>query len=209
MTVVIGLIGRKIGMTRMFTESGHAQGVTLLEVGPCVVTDVRTKEKHGYEAVQLGYEEVKEHRASKPMRRAFKKKGTPCFRVLREVRVEEPGKNYKVGDRVTAEIFSEKSKVKVVGTSKGCGFAGAMKRWGFHGAPASHGTSKVHRKPQSAGATDAARVFKGKRSPGRMGNERVTALNLEVAHIDAEKNIVAVKGAVPGKRKSLVIVQPC
>lgn len=193
----------------MFTEDGTALGVTLIEVGPCVVTDVRTKDRHGYEAVQLGFEEMKEHRASSPMRGVFKKKGTPCFRVLREFRVEGPEENYKVGDKVTAEMFSEKTKVKVVGTTKGCGFAGVIKRWGFHGAPASHGTSKVHRKPQSAGATDAARIFKGKRSPGRMGGDRKTALNLEVAHVDAEKNIVAVRGSVPGKRKSLVIIQPC
>lgn len=206
---MIGLIGRKIGMTRMFTEDGGAQGVTLLEVGPCVVTGLRTKEKHGYEAVQLGFEEMKEHRVTAPMKGVFKKNGTPCFKVLREFRVEGSEANYKIGDAVTAQILTDRPKVKIIGTTKGCGFTGAMKRWGFSGAVASHGASKVHRKPQSAGATDAARVFKGKRSPGRMGGARKTALNLEIAHVDVEKNIVAVRGAVPGKRKSLVIIQPC
>ncbi|MEW5947356.1 MAG: 50S ribosomal protein L3 [bacterium] len=200
------MIGRKKGMTRLFS-GGAAMAVTLIEAGPCVVTDIRTKDRNGYEAVQLGYEETsKEQRLTRPVRGHFKKKGLPCFRVIREFRMDDPEGNCKVGDRVTVDIFKEGSRVKVTGTSKGCGFTGAMKRWGFRGAPASHGASKVHRKPMSAGATDPARVFKGKRSPGRLGGEKVSVRNLEVVAVDPEKNILAVRGAVPGKRNSLVLI---
>lgn len=201
------MIGRKIGMSRMFSETGDVQGVTLVEAGPCVVTDVRTNDRNGYEAVQLGFEEMKEHRATKPMRGAFKKNGLPCFKTLKEFRVE--GAEYKVGDKVTVEMFVANTRVNVTGTGRGHGFQGVVKRHGFRGAPMSHGASKVHRKPMSAGATDAARIIKGKRSPGRMGGKQVTISNLEVALVDAEKNLIALKGPVPGKRNSLVIIQPC
>ncbi|MEW6203664.1 MAG: 50S ribosomal protein L3 [bacterium] len=206
MRTLLGLIGKKVGMTRMFDSNGNVVPVTLIKAGPCVITDVRTIERNGYEAVQLGFEEIKDYRVTKPVREAFKKKGVQCFRILREFPVRGAGETYKVGDAVTAEIFEKIAAIKVSGRSKGCGFSGGVKQWGFRGAPGSHGTSKVHRKPMSAGATDAARVFKGKRSPGRMGNENVTVRNLKVMKVDAGSNLVAVKGAIPGKRNSIVLL---
>ena len=203
--MVRGLICRKIGMTRIYNDKGNIVPVTLVEAGPCTVSAVRTEEADGYNAVQLGFLPVVESKLNEPMKGLFKKRGISPFKILREFRTEKPSE-LKVGDSVTVDIFKENTKVKVVGVSKGAGFAGAVKRHGFFGAPMSHGASKVHRKPMSAGATDAARVFKGKRSPGHMGDHRVTVRNLTVVTVDAERNLLALKGAVPGKKNSILIV---
>lgn len=205
--MVSGMIGKKLGMTRIYDEGGNTIPVTLIELGPCTVAAVRTKEKDGYSAVQLGFEPMADKKVNKPMAGLFKKRGIGAFKVLREFRMENDPE-HKVGDQITVDsVFKEKEIVKVVGTSKGAGFAGGVKKHGFFGAPMSHGASKVHRKPMSAGATDAARVFKGKRGPGHMGAARVTALNLTVVIVDAEKHLLAVRGSVPGKPNSIVIVR--
>lgn len=216
-----GLIGRKVGMTHLFRPGGERVAVTVLRVGPCVVTQCKTSAKDGYEAVQLGFEPVVDEamarqlsaerrerrlrrRVRKPQRGQFEAIGVPAQRVLREVRVEDGGR-FEVGTVYTASIFERGEVVRVVGTSKGRGTAGAMRRHHFSGHPASHG-AKIHRTPASAGATDAARVFKGKRGPGRMGNARVTATGLVVELVDPEHHVIAVRGAVPGPTNGLVMV---
>ena len=236
------LIGKKLGMSTVFDDDGLAIPVTLLEMGPCTVVQVKKASgPDGYNSIQLGYEPVKLRKLTKPMQGHFEKKGIKDgFRVLQEFPVQNP-EEFEPGRQITAEeIFQENTTVKVRGTSKGAGFAGGVKRHGFRGAPATHGASKVHRKPMSGGATDAARVFKGKRGPGHMGNARVTVKNLQIVKIKAldaapapeqqkpvdqadqaaqqdqkkdakatgaSRFIVAVKGAVPGKKNSLVIVE--
>ncbi len=216
-----GLIGRKVGMTHLFRASGDRVPVTVLEVGPCVVTQQKTAEQDGYGAVQLAFEPVLDEatarslapeqrerrlakRVAKPQRRHFDKAGVEPHRVLREIRVDQP-EDYAVGTVLTAELFTLGEEVKVTGTSRGRGFAGAMRRHNFSGQGASHG-AKIHRKPASAGATDAARVFRGKRSPGQMGNARVTCRGLRIELVDAEANLIAVRGAVPGPKGGLVLV---
>jgi len=201
-----GLLGKKIGMTRVFDENGRAVAVTVLQAGPCVVVQRRTAERDGYEAIQVGFEELPLRKANMPITGHFKAHGCNPMRYLREFRLDE-GEDYQEGQQLTVEIFEQGQKVDVVGWSKGRGFAGVIKRHGFHGGPASHG-SKVHRAPMSAGATDAARVFKGKKSPGHMGNARVTAKGLTVVGVDPERNLLLVKGSVPGARGSMVIIRP-
>ncbi len=202
--MVGGLIGKKIGTSQVFNEKGEVIPVTVINAGPCTITTIRTKEKEGYEAVQLGYLEMNTDRAKKPYKGIFAKKGLPVFEHLAEFPLIEDGKELKVGDKVTIELFKVGEKVDISGYTKGKGFAGAVKRWGFHGAPGSHGTSKVHRKPMSAGATDAARVFKGKRSPGRMGNKKRTIKNLKVIDALKNENLLIVKGSIPGKKGGIV-----
>ena len=205
--MITGIIGKKIGMTRIFTKDGVMVPVTLIQAGPCTITQIKTEDTDGYAAVQLGFDETPDKKFSKPIQGHFKKQGTKAFRTLREFRIDAPGE-LKVGDEVTVDaLLQENGKIKVRGISKGCGFAGAMKRHGFHGSNASHGAEKVHRRPMSAGSTDAARVFKGKRSPGRMGSQQVSVKNLTVVKIDAEKHLVAVKGAVPGKPNGTLILE--
>jgi large subunit ribosomal protein L3 len=205
--MIPGLIGKKVGMTRIYHEDGTSSPVTLIECGPCVVTQVKTQDSDGYGAVQLGFDEAAKRKVTKPLQGHFKKAGTALFRNLREFRTDSPDE-YKVGDTIkVADIFQENARVKVCGKSKGAGFAGGMKRHGFHGAGASHGQEKVHRRPMSAGSTDAARVFRGKRSPGHMGDARVTTRNLKVLKIDSERNLIAVMGPVPGKKDGLVIIE--
>ena len=205
--MIPGLIGKKVGMTRIFNEDGTSSPVTLIEVGPCTVIQVKTQDTDGYQAVQIGFDEVPKRKVTKPLQGHFLKAGAALFRTLREFPTEAVT-DYTVGDTINvADIFKVNTKVKVQGVSKGAGFAGAMKRHGFKGAGASHGQEKVHRKPMSAGATDAARVFKGKRSPGHMGNHLVTTRNLIVLKIDSAKNLIAVKGPVPGKKDGTVIIE--
>ena len=201
-----GLLGKKIGMTQVFDEDGRSVAVTVIQAGPCVVVQRRTKKRDGYEAIQVGYEDLPLRKANMPITGHFKAHGVNPKRYLKEFRIE-PDEQYEEGQELTVEIFEPGQKVDVTGWSKGRGFAGAMKRHGFRGGPASHG-SKVHRSPQSAGSTDAARVFPGKRSPGHMGNERVTVKRLTIVDIDPEKNLLIVKGAVPGPRGGLVIIRP-
>jgi large subunit ribosomal protein L3 len=197
------ILGTKIGMTQVFDSEGHVVPVTVIEAGPCTVVQKKTVETDSYAAIQVGYGDVKESRLNKPMLGHFKKHGVEPKRVLREFRGET---DLSVGDKITVDIFSEGDLVDVTGISKGKGFQGVVKRHHFHGGPMSHG-SMVHRKPQSSGATDAARVFKGVRKPGHMGHERVTVKRLKVVRVLPEKNLLLVKGAVPGPNGGLVTVR--
>ncbi len=205
--MVNGLIGRKIGMTQLFSEDGRAVPVTVLRAGPCVVVQRKTRERDGYEAVQLGFvEDRPDRRATKPMRGHFEKAGVPPTRVLREVELGE-GQDMQPGETVTCEIFAPGERVDVIGTSKGRGFQGVMKRHGFGGGRATHG-SMFHRAPGSIGASAyPARVFAGMRMAGHMGARRVTVKGLEVVQVDPERNLLLVRGAVPGARGSLVVIR--
>ena len=201
------ILGRKLGMTQIFDESGAVVPVTVLEAGPCPVIQRKTKDKDGYEAVQLGFDEIKDRKRAmtKPERGHLKKHGVDTLlRKLHEFQVDDAS---AVDDVVRVGIFEAGQKVDVTGISKGKGFAGVMKRHNFGGAPASHGISKIHRMPNSNGSVDAARVFKGKKLPGQMGNKKVTTQGLSIAQVDAEKNLLLVRGAVPGSKGSIVVVQ--
>ncbi len=200
-----GLLGKKVGMTRIYDENGKAIPVTVVVAGPCVVVQRKTVERDGYEAVQLGFEPVAHARLNQPMLGHYLSRNVEPHRHLREFGVggdEAPA----AGSTVTVAIFEEGQMVEVTGTSKGRGFAGAVKRYGFRGGPASHG-SKVHRAPQSAGATDAQRVFRGKRSPGHMGAERCTTKGLQVVKVDPERNVLLIRGSVPGPRGGLLEIK--
>lgn len=198
------LVGRKIGMTRIYDEQGATVPVTIIEAGPCRVTQIKTKAVDGYDAVQIGYEHAK--RLNKPEKGHLG--SLPPVRYLREFRTEEVSE-YALGQVLTVgDLFEAGQKIDVRGTSKGRGFAGAMKRHGFKGGPMTHGQSDRQRSVGSIGSTSTpGRVFKGMRGPGHMGNERVTVLNLEVVKVDAERHLIAVKGAVPGPKGGLVIIR--
>ena len=201
-----GLIGKKIGMTQIFDESGAAIPITVIEAGPCYVTQLRSQETDGYSAVQLGFEEVKPSRITNGEKGHLKRNNLPPLRFLREFRVKDP--QVAEGDKVTVDLFALGELVDVVGTSKGRGFQGGVKRYNFRGGPKTHGQSDRLRAPGSHGSgTTPGRVFKGSRGPGHMGNDRVTAQNLKVAFIDAERNLIGVKGAVPGSRGGLVMIR--
>ena len=200
-----GLIGKKIGMTQFFDEKGNVIPVTVLEVGPCAVVQKKTEEKDGYKAVQLGFGDMKVNRVNKPMKGHFAKGDVAPKKVLREFRLADCAA-VNVGDVLKADIFAEGEAVDVRGTSKGKGYAGVIKRWNFSRLKESHGTGPVHRHGGSLGVIDPARVFKGKKMAGHLGNERVTVQNLKVVKIDAENNIIAVKGAVPGPKGGIVVL---
>ncbi len=203
MEKISGILGKKLGMGQVFSEDGQVIPVTAIQAGPCVVTQVKTKENDGYNAVQLGFGEAKH--LNKPMKGHLKNLG--AFKYLREVRVEDTS-DIKPGSVVDVGIFQPGELVKVTGTSKGKGFAGVVKRHGFAGGPKSHGQSDRHRAPGSIGAgTDPGRVIKGLRMAGHMGNRRVTVRNLEVVKVDPEANLLLVKGAVPGARNALLLIQ--
>ena len=198
-----GILGTKLGMTQIFDEEGRVIPVTVLRAGPCPVTQVRTKERDGYAAVQLGFGEVK--KVNKPLAGHFRKAGVEPTRHLVEFELEG---EHSPGDMVTVDIFTQGQLVDVTGKSKGKGFAGVMKRHGFAGLGAGHGVHKVHRAPGSiGGASTPGRVFKGMRMAGRMGNERVTVQSLELVGVDADRRLLLIKGAVPGPNGSLVIVR--
>jgi len=204
---VEGIIGRKIGMTQVYAEDGRAIPVTVLQAGPCVVVQRKAKEKDGYSAVQLGLvEDRKVKRVTKAMKGHFDKASLPPCRVLREFRVDG-GDEAKVGDKVSVEQFSPGDSIQVMGTSKGKGFQGVVKRHHFRGGAATHG-SMFHRAPGSIGASAyPSRVLKGMRAGGHMGSDRVTARNLTVVRVDADKNILVVKGSVPGAGGSYVVIR--
>lgn len=200
-----GLIGKKVGMTQLFDDTGKAVPVTVIKAGPCYVTQVRTLDLDGYSAVQLGFEETKTQRLSGGELGHLKKNELPPLRILREFRTKEV---LEEGQTLTVEVFEEGERVDVVGKSKGRGFAGVVKRYGFSGGPKTHGQSDRQRAPGSIGAgSTPGRVFKGKRMPGRMGNETVTSQGLLVSRIDPENNIIAVRGSVPGPKNGLVIIK--
>jgi large subunit ribosomal protein L3 len=205
MAEVKGILGRKIGMTQVFDEDGHAVPVTVLEAGPCRVAQTKTPEKDGYTAAQLAFGEAK--RPNKPLVGHYAKAGITPARHLAELRLDTL-EDYALGSEIKADVFEAGDMVDVVGVTKGKGFAGAMKRHGFKGLSSSHGTQKKHRSPGSIGAcATPARVFKGVRMAGQMGNVRVTTLNLKVIKVDPERNLMLVRGAVPGPRGGLVMVR--
>ena len=201
-----GLIGKKLGMTQLFDEKGNVVPVTVLEVGPCAVVQKKTNEKDGYEAVQLGYGDVKLSRVNKPMKGHFAKADVAPKKALREFRLADTS-SLNVGDVLKADIFAAGEKVDVSGTSKGKGYAGAIKRWNFGRLKETHGTGPVARHQGSMGAcSDPSRVFKGKKMPGHLGAEKVTVQNLDVVKVDAENNLIAVKGAVPGAKGGYIVI---
>lgn len=202
--MVNSIVGKKVGMTQVFNEDGSVVPVTVIEAGPAVVTQIRTEKTDGYTAVQVGFGDISEKRLNKPAAGHLKKAGVAPKRYLREFRTDDVG-DMQLGQEVKVDVFAVGDKVSVTGTSKGKGFAGAVKRWHFHGGDMTHG-SMVHRKPQSGGATDAARTFKGVKRPGRMGGERVTTQGLTVVRADTDKNLLLIKGAVPGANGGLVII---
>ncbi|MDD2485177.1 MAG: 50S ribosomal protein L3 [bacterium] len=203
--MAIGIIGKKLGMTQIFSSDGRVVPVTVIEAGPCKVVQVKNQDKDGYSAVQLGFGTIKERKAIKPLKGHYARVNLKPMRYLKEFRLKDVSA-YESGQDITPSIFSEGEKVSVTGISKGKGFAGSIKRYHFRSGPTSHG-SMHHRKPASAGATDAARVFKGKRSPGRMGCDQVTVKGLKVVRADVERNLLLIKGAVPGPTGGLVVVR--
>ena len=198
------ILATKVGMTQIFNEDGVLTPVTVLQAGPCVVTQIKTMDNDGYEAVQVGYGDKREALVNKPMKGHFEKAGVSCKRFVREFKLEG---EYELGQEIKAEIFAAGDKIDVTAISKGKGFQGAIKRHGQSRGPMTHG-SKYHRHAGSNGAaSDPSKVFKGKKMPGQMGNVQVTVQNLEIVRVDTENNLLLVKGAVPGPKKSLVTIK--
>ena len=200
-----GIVGKKLGMTQLFDANGKVVPVTVIEAGPCVISQKKTVENDGYEAIQVGFGDMKASKVNKPMKGHFAKADAAPKKVIREFRLENTA-DYNVGDIIKADVFAEGDKVDVTGTSKGKGYAGVIKRWNFGRLKETHGTGPVHRHGGSLGVIDPARVFKGKKMAGHLGAERVTVLNLDVVKVDAENNIIAVKGAVPGPKGGIVVL---
>ena len=201
------IIGKKVGMTQFFDEAGHVVPVTVIEAGPCVVVQKKTAEKDGYSAVQLGFQDVEEKKLTKPEAGHIKKAGVAPKKVLKEFQLDDAA-NMNVGDEVKVDTFEVGDHVDVTGTSKGKGYAGVIKRYGAGRGPMTHGGGPVHRHAGSMGpATDPSRIFKGKIGAGHMGAEQVTVLNLDVVKVDPELNLIAVRGAVPGPKGSLVTIR--
>ena len=200
-----GLVGKKLGMTQLFDANGNVVPVTVIEAGPCVVTFKKTLENDGYEAVQIGYGDMKASKVNKPMKGHFAKGDVAPKKVLREFRFEDTSA-FNVGDILKADTFAEGDSVDVRGISKGKGYAGVIKRWNFSRLKETHGTGPVHRHGGSLGVIDPARIFKGKKMAGHLGAARVTVQNLDVVKVDAENNIIAVKGAVPGPKGGIVVL---
>jgi len=205
--MVTGLIGKKVGMTQLFTADGTVQPATVLKAGPCVVVQAKTVETDGYEAVQLGFVEVKPTRENKPSQGHFKKAGVPATRVRRELKLKAGGDPLKAGDQVNVSIFADGERVDVIGTSRGKGFQGVVKRHHFRGGGASHG-SMHHKAPGSIGASSyPSRVVKGMRMGGHMGAAQVTVRNLKVIRVDADNNLLLVEGSVPGGPNAIVVIR--
>ena len=200
-----GLIGKKIGMTQLFDENGKVIPVTVVEAGPCTVVQKKTIENDGYEAIQVGFGDVKVQRVNKPMAGHFKKADVAPKKVLKEFRLENIA-DVNVGDVLKADIFAVGDRVDVVGTSKGKGTAGVIKRWNFSRLKETHGTGPVHRHGGSLGVIDPARIFKGKKMAGHLGTEKVTVQNLDVVKVDVENNLIAIKGAIPGPKNGIVVI---
>lgn len=202
-----GIIGRKLGMTQIFDEKGKVIPVTVINAGPCTVVQKKTVEKDGYSAVQLGYSDLPERKATKPLEGHFESHKVSFKKYLKEFRLEDAA-SMNEGDIVTADTFAEGEKVDITGITKGHGYSGVIKRWNAHRLRMSHGTGPVHRQVGSMGAnSDPSRVFKNKHMAGQYGHEQVTMLNLEIVKIDADNNLIAVKGAVPGPKGGIVYVR--
>ncbi|AYD39253.1 50S ribosomal protein L3 [Clostridium fermenticellae] len=201
-----GILGKKLGMTQIFDENGKVVPVTVIEAGPCVVVQKKTVEKDGYDAVQVAYADVREKLLNKPKKGHFTKAGVAFKKFIREFRLEDI-EGYEIGQEIKANVFEVGEKVDVSGVSKGKGFQGTIKRWNAHRGPMSHG-SKFHRAVGSMGASsDPSRTFKSKRMPGHMGNVNTTVLNLQIAKVMPEKNIILIKGGVPGPNKGFVVIR--
>ena len=200
-----GLIGKKIGMTQLFDENGKVIPVTVVEAGPCTVVQKKTIENDGYEAIQVGFGDVKVQRVNKPMAGHFKKADVAPKKVLKEFRLADTD-SVNVGDILKADIFAVGDRVDVVGTSKGKGTAGVIKRWNFSRLKETHGTGPVHRHGGSLGVIDPARIFKGKKMAGHLGSEKVTVQNLDIVKVDVENNLIAIKGAIPGPKNGIVVI---
>lgn len=202
-----GIIGKKLGMTQIFMEDGSVIPVTVIEAGPCPVTQKKTTETDGYEAVQLAFEDIREKLVDKPAAGHFKKAGVSPKRHLKEFRLENTAE-MNVGDVVAADTFASGDKVDITGITKGHGYSGTVKRWNTHILRMTHGTGPIHRQAGSMGANSTpSRIYKNKKMPGQYGNEQVTVLNLEVVKVDTEKNLIAVKGAVPGAKGGIVFIR--
>ena len=201
-----GIIGKKIGMTQIFDEVGNVIPVTVIKAGPCVVAQKKTVETDGYNAVQLGFEEVKEKHITKAEKGHFEKAGVALKKHLKEFRLDDIS-GINVGDVISADTFATGDKVDVTGITKGHGYTGAIKRWNLHLLGKTHGIGPIHRQSGSMGVIDPARIFKNKKMAGQWGHEQVTVLNLYVAKIDAENNIIAVKGAIPGPKGGIVFIR--
>ena len=199
------IIGKKIGMTQIFDENGNVIPVTVIEVGPCVVAQKKTVEKDGYNALQLGFMEVKAKHMTKAEIGHFEKAGVAYKKHLKEFRLDDCSAH--VGDVITVDTFAEGDKVDVTGMTKGRGYTGAIKRWNLHKLQATHGVGPIHRQSGSMGVIDPARIFKNKKMAGQYGNEQVTVLNLKVVKIDSEKNLIAIKGAIPGAKDGIVFIR--
>ena len=201
-----GIIGRKVGMTQIFDEIGNVIPVTVIEAGPCAVVQKKTVENDGYDAVQLGFIDAKEMNATKPTKGHFEKAGVSVKKHLKEFRLDDCSA-INVGDVITADTFAAGDKVDVTGMTKGRGYTGAIKRWNLHKLRMTHGVGPVHRQSGSMGVIDPARIFKNKKMAGQYGNEQVTVLNLKVVKIDSEKNLIAIKGAIPGAKDGIVFIR--
>lgn len=202
-----GIIGKKIGMTQIFDDNGNVIPVTIIEAGPCVVAQKKTVETDGYASVQLGFEDITEKKLNKAAKGHFKKAGVSLKRHLKEFRLDNAAE-MNVGDVISADTFVAGDRVDVTGTSKGHGYSGVIKRWNCHKLRMTHGVGPVHRQPGSMGANSSpSRIFKNKKMAGQYGNEQVTVQNLDVVRVDAEKNLIAVKGAIPGAKGGIVFVR--
>jgi large subunit ribosomal protein L3 len=203
--MVAGILGEKLGMTRMFTKNGESVPVTVILAGPCQVIQKKSIEKDGYIAVQLGFKEVKEKKVSKPIAGHLNKYEASPINYIREFKIDDSSK-YSSDKEIKVDIFKEGDKVDIIGISKGKGFAGAIKRHNFSGGPKTHGQKEYFRSVGSIGATDAARVFKGQKLPGHMGTDRVTVKKLEIVKINLERNLILVKGSVPGAKGAILVI---
>ena len=201
-----GIIGKKIGMTQIFDEIGNVIPVTVIQAGPCVVAQKKTVETDGYNAVQLGFSDVKEKHLTKADKGHFEKAGVAMKKHLKEFRLDDISA-INVGDVITADTFAAGDKVDVTGMTKGHGYSGVIKRWNHHHLRMTHGTGPIHRQPGSMGVIDPARIFKNKHLAGQYGNEQVTVLNLKVVKIDSERNLIAIKGAIPGAKDGIVFIR--
>ena len=202
-----GIIGKKIGMTQIFDEAGNVVPVTVIEAGPCVVVQKKTTETDGYDSVQLGFEDIADKKLTKPVAGHFAKAGVAAKRHLKEFRLDD-AKTMNVGDVVAADTFTAGDRVDVTGITKGHGYSGVIKRWNCHKLRMTHGVGPVHRQPGSMGANSSpSRIFKNKKMAGQYGNEQVTVQNLNVVRVDAEKNLIAVKGAIPGAKGGIVFIR--
>ncbi len=201
-----GIIGKKIGMTQIFDEKGNVIPVTVVEAGPCVVAQKKTAENDGYDAVQLAFGEVKEKHLTKAEKGHFAKAGVSIKKHLKEFKLDDCSA-INVGDVITADTFAAGEKVDVTGMTKGHGYTGAIKRWNLHKLQATHGVGPIHRQSGSMGVIDPARIFKNKKMAGQYGNDQVTVLNLKIVKIDSDKNLIAIKGAIPGAKNGIVFIR--